>query len=378
MLVFADTAWHVFSAAIVFLAGVLIAISLGRFFKISQKRALFFYLWHSALCLYYFYFSLNSTADSTLYYINSFDYDQGLMFGTHGIYLLTSLFSERLGFSYGGVFLVYNIFGCIGMLALAAALQHVIFDASRLARQTGLAIMLMPGLSFWSSAIGKDALTFMAAGLATWGALDLSRRYPALFIATLAFLLARPHMAGILLVSVAFALMFASRVGFAKKTLLLAIALPATAFGLSFGLQFAGLGEAEGISDVTEYFETRQGHNLEGGSSVDIASMSVPMRMVTYLFRPLFFDAVGLQGLAVSVENLFLFIIVLGAVVFFFKGRGLMINRFAALFFVTFTVISWIVLANTTANLGIAIRQKWMFLPMLLMLASSYLFKSRR
>jgi hypothetical protein len=211
VLVFADTAWKIFSAAIIFLAGAFLAVSLGRFFKIPQKRAVFFYAWHTAFCLYIFHYSLTNIADSTLYYIKSLEYNEGLSLGTDGIYFLTSFFSAGLGLSYGGVFLVYNIFGFIGMVAFASSLQHVTFGASRFARQTALAIILMPGLSFWSSAIGKDALTFMAAGLATWGALDLSRRYPALFIATLAFLLARPHMAGILLACITFALMFASR-----------------------------------------------------------------------------------------------------------------------------------------------------------------------
>jgi hypothetical protein len=264
------------------------------------------------------------------------------------------------------------------MLALASSLQQVTADCSRFARLISLAILLMPGLSFWSSAIGKDTLTFMAAGLATWGALDLSRRYPALFIATFVFLFARPHMAGILLVSIVFALLFASRVGLAKQTLLLTLALPAAVFGFNFGLEFAGITEVAGISDITEYFKVRQNLNLEGGSSVDITSMSVPMRMVTYLFRPFFFDAGGFQAFAVSVENLFLSILVLGATVFIFKGRRSRINSFAAVFFVTFIVLSWFVLANTTANLGIAIRQKWMFMPMLLVLASSYIFKIRR
>ena len=36
-------------------------------------------------------------------------------------------------------------------------------------------------------------------------------------------------------------------------------------------------------------------------------------------------------------------------------------------------MITWLSLANTTANMGIAIRQKTMFSPMLLMLMLSYL-----
>jgi hypothetical protein len=149
-------------------------------------------------------------------------------------------------------------------------------------------------------------------------------------------------------------------------------------FGVGFGLQFAGLGYAEDISDVTAYFEFRQGHNLDGGSSVDIASMSVPIRMITYAFRPLFFHANGLLGLIVSFENLFQASLIFCATYLIMRGKKSQLSRFALLFFTSFTIISWFVLANTTANLGIATRQKWMFLPMLLVIAGSYFFKSRR
>ncbi len=377
MLVFADTAGQVFAAASVFLSGILITFFLGRFFEIRQQRALFFYFWHSTFCLFYFYYSLNNGADSTQYYIASQEYNQGFKFGTDGINYLTSYFSA-VGLSYGGIFLIFNIFGFVGMLSFASALQHVTTAAGHRARQIGLAIILMPGLSFWSSAIGKDALTFMAAGLATWGALDLSRRYPALFTAALAFLFARPHMAGVLLVSIALALVFASSIHLAKKALLLALAIPATVLGFGFGLEYAGLGQAEGLSDVGKYFETRQGLNLEGGSSVDIASMSVPMRMMTYVFRPFFFDAEGIFGLVVSFENFFLSCLILGSTFTILKRGKSKIDSFAFLFFLSFTIVSWFILANTTANLGIAIRQKWMFLPMLLLLAISSLYKVRR
>jgi hypothetical protein len=172
--------------------------------------------------------------------------------------------------------------------------------------------------------------------------------------------------------------LFSSGLGLVKKTFLMMLAVPATVAAVAFGLQYAGLGEAEGIGDVAEYFETRQGHNLGGGSSVDIASMSVPMRMITYLFRPFFFDAGGVLGLFVSVENLLLAILIISATLVVLKGRRVEVHRFAFILFASFAIISWVVLANSTANLGIAIRQKWMFLPMLLLLTISYTFKSRK
>lgn len=377
MLVFADSAWHVFSAFLVLLTGLWVAIVQRRIFLIGYQRAIFFYFWHTAFCLFYFSFSLTNPADSKTYYLISLTYDAGLTFGTRGIYFFTAFFSAGLGLSYGGTFFVYNILGFVGMLAFASALQEVARGTSLRKNPLILILILLPGLSFWSSAIGKDALTFMATGLATWGALNLAHRYPALVASTLAFLMARPHMAGILMAALVLALLYTSNLGLIKKMLLLMVAIPSAALAVTFGAQFAGLGDATSFGDVTEYFEARQGHNLEGGGSVDIASMSVTMRLLTYLYRPFFFDAVGLFGLLASFENLIIAIVTLSAILLRLLGRKTSLGGFALIFFVTFSVASLYVLANTTANLGIALRQKWMFLPMVLILSVSILFKAK-
>ncbi|MBQ08122.1 MAG: hypothetical protein CMN11_16565 [Roseobacter sp.] len=370
MLVFADNAWHVFAGLIVFSAGLTIALSQKNIFDVPVKRAIALYLWHSFFCTFYLWYSLSDVADSTSYYLNSFDYEAGFRFGTSGIYFIVSFLSQELNFSYGNTFLVFNIFGYIGLLAFASALQTVTASSRRDIRTLSVLFLYLPGLSFWSSAIGKDALTFMAAGLVTWAALDIGRRMPAIVLGAVLFLLPRPHMAGIFLISFCLALLVSSNLGILKKLALLAIAIPLCIVGAQFGLTYAGLGDASGFSDINDYFETRQGHNLDGGSSVDIAGMSVPMRLFTYMFRPLIFDANGILGLVVSIENLVFFMLFLA--VLFRKNRTRSdLGRFAFMFYLIFAMASWFVLANTTANLGIAIRQKTMFLPMLVVLLFS-------
>ena len=370
MLVFAENAWHVIIAFLVFLAGYPIALIQKKIFCLSMKRALALYIWHSIFCMFYFWYSLNDAADATLYYIHSLTYEFGFGFGTAGIKFIVSYLSQGLNFSYGNVFLVFNIFGYIGLLAFASALQTVTSQSRGNIRTFSVMFLYLPGISFWSSAIGKDALTFMAAGLVTWAALDVGRRMPAIVLGGCLFLLPRPHIAGILLLSICFALLVSSNLGTLKKLVLLTIAIPLSVAGIQFGLSYAGLGDASDLSDISDYFETRQGHNLGGGSSVDIAGMSVPMRLFTYMFRPLLFDANGIMGIAVSFENFA--VLILLVMTLLKKKRPLsQLSPFAVTFYLTFAIISWFVLANTTASLGIAVRQKLMFLPMLVVLLFS-------
>ena len=81
----------------------------------------------------------------------------------------------------------------------------------------------------------------------------------------------------------------------------------------SFVQQYVGLEEAS-IDSVSSYVDQRQGFNQSGGSSIDLQSMSYPMQIFTYIFRPLPFDAHSALALFTSIENtilLFLFIYIL-------------------------------------------------------------------
>ncbi|WP_114390297.1 hypothetical protein [Notoacmeibacter marinus] len=372
MLEFASTPWHVFSTTLILLSGGWLALIQRRVFYIDHRRSLILYAWHTIFSIYYFHYSTTNVADARSYYINSLHSGIEFSLGTRAVISFTSFFSQGLNLSYGGVFLVFNIIGFVGMLAFASALQQVMVGTSKLSRQIAFCLILLPGLSFWSSAIGKDAITFMGAGMAAWAAIDFTRRYPAIIIAVVAFVVARPHMAGLLLISLAMAFLFLSRLSALKKILLSAVMVPAAIWGSSLGLAYVGLDDASSVSDLTAYLEKRQGSNLEGGSSVDISSMSVPMRMATYIFRPLLYDATGLMALIVSIENLALFFVFALAIGLKINGARSRLDRFTFIFYLSFSSVSWFVLASTTANLGIAIRQKWMFLPMLLLLAMSY------
>ncbi len=211
----------------------------------------------------------------------------------------------------------------------------------------------------------------MAAGLAVWAALQLKRRYPAMLLALGVFFLVRPHIGGIAVVALALALVFTLRSGIAAKAALLAVAIPVAAAGIWLGLDYAGISDPAGMSDISDYIEERQGYNMEGGSSIDIASMSWPVRLFSYLFRPLPLEAPGFLGLVVGFENIVLLAICIFFLLTAFKARS-RLPLFPRAFMLLFAIGTLVILANTTANLGIAIRQKWMFVPMLLCVAFSY------
>ncbi|MBH0002712.1 hypothetical protein [Pseudoalteromonas sp. SWYJZ12] len=367
--------WHLISAFIVFVFGIFCTLGVTNYFKVAQSRALFLYAWHTLICIGYMFYSLENVADSTLYYIKGEFAPDSFSLGTRAVEYLVYIF-RFFELSYLGVFLVFNIFGSIGLLAFYASLNQVVIFNSILLRRVALLIVLLPSVSFWSSAIGKDSLSFLAIGLALWSALALDKRVLLMTTAILIMLFVRPHMAGMLIIAIGMGIYFSEKITVIKKMFIGILIVGIAVVMVPFALKYAGLGQANNINDIEAYIDERQGYNQSGGGGVDIASMSLPMQLFTYLLRPLPYEAQSIPALAASIDNLILLILI----IYYFllrvnnrpvaNGYSLIGNR---MFMWSYIGMSWFILASTTANLGISVRQKWMFAPILIFLLISYI-----
>ena len=97
-------------------------------------------------------------------------------------------------------------------------------------------------------------------------------------------------------------------------------------------------------------------------------SLNPPLRLFTYMFRPLFFDANNIFGIISSIDNLILISIFsypILRIIFLSKLKKLELKPFN-LFLLLYSSLTWFFLASTTSNLGIALRHKLMFLPALI------------
>lgn len=369
--------WSVTSAFLVFLLGALLVVKISSFFKLAAKRGMLIYLWHSVFCLVYLFYVLNNGGDAVAYYnkalVGRFDFN----FGTAAVGGLTSLLVHGLRFDMLSCFLFFNIFGSVGLLAFDGSLQQAVKNKSKFLKRLATVIVFLPSVSFWSSAIGKDAISFLAMGLALWAALQLNKRIALMVVAILLMLVVRPHMAGMIVIALAASIMFDPKTNFIKRFLLGCIALVGTAVMVPFALQYAGVSDPSSAEALMEYVETRQSYNMDGGGGVDISSMSLPMQLFTYMFRPLIFEAHSVTALAAALDNLVLLylFIVGGYALVMKKARKFTENR---KFMWVYAGLAWIVLAMTSANLGIAIRQKWMFAPVLIFLLISLIGKDRK
>lgn len=372
-----ESSWAVISSFLVFILGVFLTARLSRYFKLKVSRGLLIYLWHTLFCFIYLWYSQNNPSDAIGYYkkalIGQFDFE----FGTAAIEVLTSLLVHGFGFGILSCFLAFNILGAFGLLAFDGALQHATQYKSRFLKRLATLIVFLPSVSFWSSAIGKDAISFLAMGLALWAALNLNKRVGLMVLAVFLMLIIRPHIAGMMLIALAMSVMFDKQSTPLRRISLGIVAIIGASVMVPFALEYAGVSDPSSSESLTDYIETRQSVNMEGGGGVDIATMSLPMQLFTYMFRPVIFEARSIIALAAAIDNLILlYLFIVGAYALIKKkSQTFTENR---KFMWTYAILAWVVLAMTSANLGIALRQKWMFAPILIFLLISLIGKERK
>lgn len=371
--------WGYFSAFIIFICGVLIAQRVARCFGVKQRYSVFLYLWHTIFCLIYLLYVIVNGGDVLTYYKLAISGKFEFRPGTNSVLMINSLFIYGLNFNLLGSFLVNNIFGFLGLISFQGALNVATENKTKYIKKLSIIIVLLPSISFWSSALGKDSLSFMATGFALWAALKLEKRAVLMAFAIFVMFLVRPHMAGMMIIALAFSLVLSTKVSLVRRLILGTTALLIAAALIPFALQYAGISDPSSAESVMEYMEGRQSLNMHGGGSVNIASMNLPMKLFTYMFRPLPIEANSIFSLLASLDNiilLFLFIAGMNAALRKPLPRHLVDHN--RVFMWIYCFLAWGILAMTTANLGIAMRQKWMFAPMLIFLLISLIGKEKK
>lgn len=371
-------AWQFVSAEVIFILGGLLMMKLARPFGTSIKRALLLYAWHTILCFVAISYTLKNGGDALGYYNTALQGGTEFRAGTDAINFITVPFVSTLHLSFDGTNLFYQILGAIGLLAFDASLRVATTGKHRYIRLLATVIALLPSISYWSSLIGKDAISFLATSLALWAALNLGRRAWLMVIAVALMLLVRPHIAGIIVTALAGSYMVKYKVPLSRRLLLGAAALAASAAIVPYALNYSGLGEGANASDLAAYIEQRQQASEIGTTSIDLSAMSLPMQLFTYLFRPLPYEGAGIFGLAASFDNVLLLLLcVTGAWSMMRRKRYHTLMNGNRAFMWIYVALTWTMLAITTSNLGTSLRQKWMFAPILIFLLLSRIGRVR-
>lgn len=358
--------------SVIGLIGILIAIAGFKFARVSEARSrlvmfVALLLAHIAASVAYYVYAQEFGGDVSLYYFDPLGiYGEQTGLSTIFVVNFVQFLKEYFGGTFLDYFMLFQAMGFWGILFVLRVFDDIHEELGQPTFNRVYLLLFLPGLHFWTSAIGKDAPIFLGVAMCTWAAYRIQRRYPA-FAAGLAIcLLVRPHIALIALVALAVTVLFARGTNLVTRAALLAVV--AGGIGSVAGLvqdSFYGL-NISNTDSVSEFIETKSSVSEESGGDVNIVGASFPVKLVSLLFRPFFIDATGLLGYVASLENVVLFLVIATLIWRFGTGlqvaRSVLFARFAFFFFLMLTFL----LALVNYNVGLGLRQKMMMMPALL------------
>jgi hypothetical protein len=346
-------------------------------FKFSRyDKKILSYLWTLHLFIaiaFYLYVNANGGDArnywfTVKYYENKYFIDYlELGLGTNFMYVINYFPSKILGLSFLAGSIIYAFVGYLAFIFYYVLFKKYInYNFKFLGFYVFPLILFLPNLHFWSAGVGKDTLLFFCIGIFFYGIVDYKSNLLKILFALLLSYFVRPHITLFLFFSTGFAAILSGKLKLYQKIFLFVIFAAIVAVLINPLIAFLNLEELD-TESVTNFSSTSV-ENLSRettGSSVDISGYPLPLKIFTFLFRPLFFDASGILGLVASVENLILFILTFK---FFKLNPFKMFKRGPMLFknMMIFLIMGSISFSLILGNLGIMLRQKNMFMPSLI------------
>lgn len=368
--------WQTATPFIILILGIFVIIVVSRKFRSRDKRTLLIYLWHTIFTFVYYWFTINVGADASVYYEKALKVNVPFEPGTNFVIYLVSFLTNYLHLNMIGCFLFFNLIGSLGLIILDSILQSLVRNQQKSLKFIATLVIFLPSISFWSSGIGKDSISFLGVVLTLWSALDLRKRIISMCIGILLLFLVRPHIAGMMILALALSLFFDKKVNIVMKILLGTITIVISSFLIPYALNYAGV-SSNSTDDIATYIESREDVYKNTDSGITLSELSFPMKLFTYMFRPFIFEARSITQLFSALDNLILLYL------FIFGGYKLIkkkkiVSQENRKFIWLYILVSWTILALTTGNLGIAVRQKIMVMPFLLFILISVLPKYKK
>lgn len=327
------------------------------------------YLIHVAACIVYFWRAQENLADSAMYYYDPFQvYQDGFMVGTQGLVFTIQYLKELIGGTYLDYYLIFQAIGFLGVTILLRVFEEIHDELSLPHSPYLYALVTIPGLHFWSSALGKDAPFLLATSLALWASMRLPSRAKALIGALLLMLCIRPHIALVAGAALSLAVVVGKGIPAYLRIGLFVVALAGTALAAT-SLDSAYSVDITSAESIGRQFERVDNVLQSDEAGTTAVGGSFPVRLLSLMFRPLFFDANEMFALLASLESVFLIWLI---ALLLIRSRDLF-GLFRNVFFARYALISSIgltlFLAISYWNVGLGLRQKWtMLVPLYLVL----------
>ncbi|WP_169714378.1 hypothetical protein [Algoriphagus antarcticus] len=218
--------------------------------------------------------------------------------------------------------------------------------------------MFLPNMHFWTASLGKGAIIFAGIGFLVYGLSWPAKRIFHIAFGSFLCYMVRPHILFAILIGMGVGFVLGrEKVPFYQKYLVVFFAIGMSIFVYEDLVVYLGYDPNNLVDSFEEESALNSGRLQSAGSGVDMGSYSMPMKLFTFWFRPLFIDSPNLLGIAISFENA-LYIYMFSKVIHkdfltYIKIAPAMV-KMSAVVFISISISMTFVMSN----LGIIIRQK--------------------
>ncbi len=326
---------------------------------VKLSYAIFIYFYHSIFMIIMIFYTFKNPGDSNFMWksVDYYNFDYFLSSGF--MQLILFILKNIIHLSYSNLILLINLVGTLGLLFFFD------FLFSKLSKKNialVFLIILLPSLHLWTNTYIKDSLILTLLFVFIW--LESQRKnYDKIQFITIIFIfLIRPYL-GIL-----FLFPFLVKI-YMKSNNKILFLLPYISFSILIlfflfnffshhAIEISSFNPFEIIGYILEKYE-----NIQHGSTYINTDKFFFINMFSYLFAPIFYPILSIDpvNIVLICEGIIL-IILLSYLIFNFKYN---IN-FVKLLYIFSLVILLYIVAMTTTNVGIVIRQKWTIIIFLL------------
>lgn len=343
-------------------------------------------LMHTIIGFFHYLFIFGKKVDANNYYnlpkgLNSWfsSFDTVYSTGVEFVYFLIYPFA-KLEVAFYNVFLFFSILSLIGFYKLFFLFKESFSKYNLNFNWMVYFLFLLPSFHFFITPIGKDVIIFFALVSIFVNLKDKKIICFSNFILLFSLLIIRPHIFIFLIVAYSLSVFFSSKTKAGYKLLIIIIGL------LILFLFASHLKTSSGVDifsseSIGNLFDRLNGYanRLSEDNSVlkDIKEKPFYVKMLVFSFLPLFWKIENIMQLVISFENLVLIIIFFkylfsGKKLSFFKDKELYLK---VIFL--YAIITWVLLGQTIYNLGLATRQKYMYIPFLYFIIILFLLEKK-
>ncbi|NNT72562.1 hypothetical protein HKT18_10070 [Flavobacterium sp. IMCC34852] len=335
------------------------------FVSIRLIRKIFLY--HLLFAIVYYVYAVYNPSDSKHYYStlsqSDINWVETIPMTNWGVFFVEYPFLKYLDFNYEMLMLLFSWFGFVGFvyayLFFAENIKEkiIVFGKYDLLKL----LLFLPNMHFWSASIGKGSMIFMGIMMFIYAVQFPKKRLIALALGSFFIFSIRSHVMFFIIIGVLFGIFFGSDKKLTKGTKVFLIFSGMLFIYLAWSsiLSVANLEQSDDlVNDFNEFAYARsEGLSEKAGSGLDMSKYSLPVKLFTFWFRPLFIDVPSSMGIFSSLENLLYLLLFLKicnkSFVRFIKKAPSVVKMSAMIFVLTSFAMTFIM-----SNLGIIMRQK--------------------